>query len=84
MIMTAVPRPGQRHPILRTMFRGLYHAPGVKRLARRLARLSIQHGPLSLMNRQRIYNLFAADTAEGCRACCAGCGGCSKAGSRTW
>src|SRR5205814_1791840 len=52
----------ERHPLLRTVFRSLYRVPGARSLVGRLARAGIQSFPLSLPNRQRLYNFFSVDT----------------------
>jgi FkbM family methyltransferase len=53
---------GARHRRLHALAHLLYTLPGMKRIARVLARLAIQHFPLSMTNRQRLYNFFAPET----------------------
>lgn len=58
---------GDRHAALRAVFRGLCKLPGVKTLARTGSRLAIRRLPLSMINRQRVFNFFAADAGAGVR-----------------
>src|SRR4051812_10677038 len=51
-----------RHQNLRRTASVLYRLPACKPIVRRAARLMIQHSPLSLKNRQRLYNFLAKET----------------------
>src|SRR5262245_7017298 len=51
----------QNHPALREMTRSVLAVPFAKQLARRTAKLAIQRSPLSKKNKQRVYNLIAAE-----------------------
>lgn len=52
----------ERHRALRRAALALYALPGARSLARDSTRSAIQHLPLSVRNRQRLYNFFADDT----------------------
>jgi FkbM family methyltransferase len=52
----------ERHSKLRQVARTIYRVPGTRRAARIAVRAAIQHLPLHLRNRQRLYNFFAVDT----------------------
>ncbi len=53
----------ERHQIPRRIARSMYNVPGVRSTARVVTRFMIQNAPLSLKNKQRLYNFFAKDTA---------------------
>lgn len=60
----------ERHRHLKLIARILFVMPGMKPAARVLTRLAIQNLPLSLKSKQRLYNLFASNTApEGSVTC---------------
>jgi FkbM family methyltransferase len=54
----------ERHHLLHALFEGLYKIPGSRHWVRRLTRRGIQSFPLSLKNRQRLYNFFSVATAN--------------------
>lgn len=51
----------QRHRLMRGIARRIYLLPGAKSMVRGGARLAIQHLPVSLKNRHRLYYFFAAE-----------------------
>src|SRR6266542_2000031 len=51
------------HARLRHLAHRFYGVPGTNKLARVLARLAVLHLPLSVQDKQRVYNFVAADTA---------------------
>jgi len=53
----------ERHRLLRSAARAMYRVPKMRGTARVLTRYLIQHTPLSLRNKQRLYNFFAQDTS---------------------
>jgi FkbM family methyltransferase len=55
----------ETHPRLRSLTRRVLTVPFARTAARQAARFAIQRVPLSRKNKQRIYNLLAADTASG-------------------
>lgn len=61
----------ERHKGLRQVARAVYALPGSRTSLRALTRFTVQSLPLSIKNKQRVYNFFAADTvpsaAVGCR-----------------
>jgi FkbM family methyltransferase len=61
VIQTAGPT-GERHRLLRSTAKALYTLPGSKTSLRTLTRLTLQSLPVSVKNKQRLYNFFAADT----------------------
>lgn len=65
--MTTQSAPTERYAGLHSVFRALYRVPGARSLARSAARLVIQHSPLALRNRQRVYNFFSRETSESVR-----------------
>jgi FkbM family methyltransferase len=54
----------ETHPALRRLTRSVLAIPLAKPVARRAARFAIQKLPVSMKNKQRIYNLLAADAAS--------------------
>src|SRR5437868_3608439 len=53
----------ERHNLLRYIARSTYIIPGIRPMVRTLVRFAVQRLPLSLKNKQRLYNFFAKDTA---------------------
>src|SRR5262249_7757634 len=53
----------ERHRFLKYIARSIYMLPGLKLAVRELVRFAVQCLPLSLQNKQRLYNFFAKDTA---------------------
>ena len=56
-------QPMQRHQTLHRIANAVYHLPGGKALARIMTRRAIQSFPLSLKNKQRLYNFVGEATA---------------------
>jgi FkbM family methyltransferase len=55
----------QRHQTLHRIANAAYYLPGGKALARIMTRFAIQSFPLSLKNKQRLYNFVGEATAPG-------------------
>jgi FkbM family methyltransferase len=55
----------EHHRTLRRIAGAAYYVPGMKALARITTRFAIQSFPLSLKNKQRLYNFVAEPTAPG-------------------
>lgn len=53
----------ERHRLLKSLMARIYHVPSSRTGARICARMLIQNTPLSLKNKQRLYNFFAKETA---------------------
>lgn len=66
------PAPTERHKALRQVAKAVYVLPGSKASLRALTRFSVQSLPVSLKNKQRLYNFFAADTVPAGPVNCSG------------
>jgi len=60
----------ERHKELRQVARTVYVLPGSKTSLRALTRFTVQSMPLSVKNKQRMYNFFAADTVPDSAVSC--------------
>lgn len=52
------------HPFLQKAFGAVCKLPGARPLARQAAQALIQHGPISPVNKQRIFNFVSPETAN--------------------